>query len=151
MCLGTKLSDRSLARYKAKGKKCGYIRVWKVVRDFAAKYRPQHYPSKGLYNVLGGFVHARQRPHSEQGLIHAFRDKKSAKGWLYWSSNDCIIIEAIVRPAWVLAVGLDIEPIMHTLTTKAIVMPKYPKRKVTVAEFRKAVKGKKVKKYSWEK
>lgn len=147
MCLGTKLSDRSLARYKAKGKKRGYIRVWKVVSKRGRKYIPEmgfnQRHNKKLY--VYGLNHARKDAKSEQQLIHAFRDYKSAKSWqCSWG----YIISVLVHPDWVMAIGdMGLE---LTLTTKAIVIPKCYNKKVTVAEFRAAIKGKKVKTYSWE-
>lgn len=148
MCLGTKLSDRSLRRYKAKGKKCGYIRVWKVVVNTGQKFKPDWYPRGSLYNAKGGLIRARTDAWDEQSLIHAFRDEVSAKQW----GSGIVIVETMVHPDWVSAIGADsnYRPTMKTLTTKAIVMPKYPNRKVTVREFRAAIKGKKVRTYSWE-
>ena len=151
MCLGQKLSDRSLARYKAKGKKRGYIRVWKVVIDNGKKYLPE-FSSQRHGNRLypAGLSHARKNATSEQELIHAFRNKISPKRWTY-GEYDKIIIECVLYPEWVDSIGTyDWHGLLETLSTKAIVMPAYPNRKVTVREFRAAVKGKKVKKYRWE-
>lgn len=147
MCLGTKLSDRSLARYKAKGKKTGYIRVWKVVEKEKRRrrYSPEYYPEMGRY--IAGLNTARTDARLENHLIHAFRDRHSAEQWRGYNQ---IIISTMVHPDWVKAIGKDDYDKKLTLTTKAIVMPAYPKRRVTVAEFRKAIKGKKVKVYSWE-
>ncbi len=153
MCLGMKLSDRSLARYKAKGKKLGYIRVWKCVD--VEKTKPQRYmpewPAQQKYNTLypAGFSHARRGATNEQELIHAFQNKLSAERW---GEGRRVIIEAMVKPEWITAIGENYEGGKReiALTTKAIVMPEYPKRRVTVREFRAAIKGKKVKKYSWE-
>lgn len=148
MCLGQKLSNRSLARYKAKGKKRGYIRVWKVVCKKGRKYIPEmgfnRRHNKGLY--MYGLNRARKNATREQQLIHAFQDRKSAKNWCFQASY---IISAMVHPDWVKAVGETSSGTL-TLTTKAIVIPKCYKNKVSVAEFRAAIKGKKVKKYSWE-
>ena len=147
MCLGTKLSDRSLQRYKAKGKKCGYIKVWKKVRDTGKRFIPEYFSGGSLYKASGGLTNARRYALSEHNLIHAFRDKKSAENWNKWNPTK-VVIEVIVHPDWVKAIG-NAAPEL-TLTTKAIVMPAYPKRKVTVREFRAAIKGKKVNTYSWE-
>ena len=144
MCLGTKLSDRSLQRYKAKGEKTGYIRVWKCVVKGPTRYRG--YIWERVYKK--GFAHAKQRAVSEQELIHAFRSQASARRYIR-ETYGCVIIECLVKPQWVMAIGSTHSGI-KTLTTKAIVMPEYPKTKVTVAEFRAAIKGKKIQKYDWE-
>ena len=156
MCLGRKLPDRSLARYKAKGKKLGYIRVWKTVREKTygvPRFVPEFSERRNNRLYPAGFSHARENASSEQELIHAFRDRKSAENW---NEGFSTIIEAIVHPDWVKAVGSQYENgdknrLERTLTTSAIVMPKYPKKRVTVAEFKAAIKGKKIQKYSWEK
>ncbi len=145
MCLGTKLSDRSLARYKAKGKKKGYIRVWKTVIDTGSYYRgwwmSDHKYKKGLN-------HARKDATHADMLHHAFVDRNSANTW----ASEEVVLQCYVSLEWIKEIGKAQRngKAMKTLTTKAIVMPAYPKRKVTVAEFRKAIKGKKVKTYSWE-
>ncbi|KKM24768.1 hypothetical protein LCGC14_1601730 [marine sediment metagenome] len=148
MCLGTKLSNRSLARYKAKGKKTGYIRVWKTVEDNGQKFRPDFNPEYNYKLYATGLNKAQGGAFSEQELIHAFRDRASAQKWA--SSADTIVVSALVHPDWIKAIGKTYNKKL-TLTTKAIVMPEYPKRRVTVREFRAAIKGKKVKVYVWEK
>ena len=149
MCLGTKLSDRSLQRYKAKGKKCGYIRVWKVVEPARKNWMNLFHRWRKFYKK--GLQYARQDAWGEQSIIHAFRDKTSAQEYR-WGLQTVIL--AMVHPDWVKAVGRDEatqwDPLLLTLTTKAIIMPAYPNRKVTVREFRAATKGKKVKTYKWE-
>ena len=147
MCLGTKLSDRSLRRYKAKGKKFGYIRVWKTVEDIGKRFRPGYYPFNNHKLYTAGLNKATLNARSEQELIHAFRDRQSA---IRWHCLDEVIVSAMVHPDWVMAVGETFNNEQITLTTKAIVMPKYPKRRLAVGEFREAIKGKKVKTYSWE-
>ncbi len=143
MCLGQKLSERSLQRYKAKGKKCGYIRVWKVVRN--NKGRGGYVSDWCAHRYMAGFNHADKQAFCEQDLIHAFKTATSYKGeWSLDSACECLI-ECLIKPEWLYALS------DCALTTKAIVMPAYPKRKVTVREFREAIKGKKVKTYSWEK
>lgn len=146
MCLGNKLSDRSLQRYKAKGKKCGYIRVWKYVYDTGKKFIPYYFPEVNRRLYRAGLGKSRQNATCEQHLIHAFRNEKSA---LKDGGSASTIVQAIIQPDWAKAVGKTYTGFL-TLTTKAIVMPEYPKRKVTVREFRAAIKGKKVKTYSWE-
>lgn len=141
MCLGTKLSDRSLARYKAKGKKRGYIKVWKVVKNTGKKFTPEFTPYYGCYEPTGGLARAWAQAINEDQTIHAYRHKEGVRPW---QDDGKIIIQAFVHPDWVKAISLD------ALTTKAIVMPAYPKRKVTVAEFRAAIKGKKIQTYCWE-
>lgn len=145
MCMGTNLGKAALKRYRAKGKN-GYIRVWKVVRK--SGYR---YISIWIGHVYEkGFTHAHKKAQEEQRLIHAFRDESSAKNW---ASSYELVIECMIRPSWITAVGISSGLSGYnkkTLTTKAIVMPEFPKTKVTVREFRAAVKGKKVKTYSWE-
>ena len=145
MCLGQKLSDRSLARYKAKGKKTGYIIIFKTVNDRDGEFKPWY---KNRFKYEDGLNCARKDADIEDHLIHAFQDKESAE--LYCTSE--IVLECLVRPEWVKAIGGSdfCNGFVNTLTTKAIVMPAYPKRKVTVREFRAAIKGKKVKTYSWE-
>ena len=148
MCLGQKLSDRSLQRYKAEGKKCGYIRVWKVVRKIGRKYVPEmgwaRKKGKNLY--MFGLNLAHKKANSEQQLIHAFRDYKSAVKWRCYGET---VVSLLVHPDWIKAIGKTGNSKL-TLTAKAIVMPKSYNTKVTVREFRAAVKGKKVKTYSWE-
>ena len=144
MCMGKRLSDRALARYKAKGKKTGYIRVWKTVEKTWKKFRPGYYPNGLLYKK--GLNRARSFAGEEQQLIHAFRDRKSAEVFAF--SHE-VIISTMVHPDWVKAIGTT-DDRKHALTTKAIVMPAYPKKRVTVAEFKAAIKGKKIQKYSWE-
>jgi hypothetical protein len=61
-----------------------------------------------------------------------------------------VVLECMVVPEHIKALGHTVGDHLLTGTTKAIVMPEYPKRRVTVAEFRNAIKGKKVKTYSWE-
>ena len=144
-----KLSDRSLSRYKATGKKTGYIRVWKCVIKGPTHYRG--YVWERFYKK--GFAHAKQRAVSEQQLIHAFRSQAAAKNYQRHDTShweNVVVIQCIVKPQWVMAIGLTSLK-KKTLTTKAIVMPAYPKTRVTVAEFRAAIKGKKIQKYSWEK
>jgi len=146
MCLGTKLSDSSLRRYKASGKRFGYIRIWKVVEDSGKRFVPE-FAGRQHKNLYGnGLAKARKDATEEQELIHAFRDRESAEEW---ADSTQAIISALVRPAWVMAIGETRSPEL-TLTCKALVMPVYPKRRTTVAEFRAAIKGKKVQKYSWE-
>lgn len=139
MCLGYKLSERSLMRYKAKGKKLGYIRIWKVVNCKCEKRYVsdcKHHP----YKI--GFNHARKDAQGENHLIHAFRKKVHCKSWGI-TSEECVV-ECFVKPEWIVAIS------RNALTAKAIVMPEYPKRKVAVREFHVIIKRKKVKKYSWE-
>jgi hypothetical protein len=137
MCLGRNLGQKALKKFRAKGKN-GYIRVWKAVKVDRKNYTGLIFTKA----YKGGLAKANIGSFREDQLIHAFRNKSSAR---YWSN---IVVECLVKPKWVLAVG-NAWPEL-TLTTKAIVMPKYPATKVTVREFRKAIKGKKVKKYSWE-
>ncbi len=150
MCLGQRLSDRSLARYKAKGKKTGYIKVWKCVDTTRYKRKKGYYPQWVNTNHKHkiGLNKASLKATDEQQLIHAFRNKKSAVEWNEGESSDSVVVECLICPDWVKAIGQDNDSV--SLTTKAIVMPAYPKRKVTVKKFRAAIKGKKVKKYSWE-
>ena len=144
MCLGQKLSDKSLQRYKAKSKKTGYIRVWKCVIEGLNCYRG--YVWERAYQK--GFAHSKQNANSEQQLIHAFKCRTSAR--LYARKSCClVVIECLVKPQWIKVLGRTYDG-MKTLTTKAIVMPAPPEKKVTVAEFRAAIKSKKVKKYKWE-
>lgn len=147
MCLGAKLSNRSLVRYKAKGKKTGYIRVWKVVTN--KKTRGKGYLSDyDAHPYSAGFNHAYKRAWGENSLIHAFRTnsrKRINDSWVYpEKSSNCCLVSCLVKPEWIVAIS------RNCLATKAIVMPAYPKRKVTVAEFRAAIKGKKIQTYSWE-
>lgn len=141
MCMGRNLSKTALKRYQAKGKN-GYIRAWKVVKKRCDYYESAFVGRK--YKTA--FAHARRDASGEQQLIHAFRNKASANAWA-WRHAD-VIVECLVKPKWVIGIG-DSQP-EKTLTTKAIVMPEFPKTKVAVREFRKAIKDKKVKTYSWE-
>ena len=137
MCLEQKLSDRSLQRYKAKGKKTGYIRVWKIVDERPEKYYPLIWNEKPF---SAGLNFADVMADFEHELIHAYKTKRGCvrDGW------HGKLVLCLVKPEWIKAIS------KKALTTKAIVMPAYPKCKVTVAEFWAAIKGKKVKKYSWE-
>jgi len=142
--MGRNLGKAALKRYQAKGRN-GYIRVWKVVNPTKGKYVPEAEINRilGLYKT--GFNHARKNALDEDELIHAFRNLTSARSWASAYQN---IIECLIEPGWIVAVGDSYSD--KTLTTKAIVMPEFPKTKVTVREFRVAIKGKKVKTYSWE-
>lgn len=140
MCMGRNLGKVALKKYQAKGKN-GYIKVYKSV--FRYRYKKHYSALVFPKRYDGGLHHARQTARYEDQLIHAFRDKRSAKKW------GQMVVECLVKPAWIVAVGSDCPE--KTLTTKAIVMPEFPRTKVTVKEFRAAVKGKKVKTYSWEK
>lgn len=143
MCLGTKLTEIGLNRYKSKGKKLGYIWVWKTAKARNGKYVPEYYPEFGSYEKW--LNKARPDARFEDHLIHAFRKGESAKRWGSWKSK---ILKCLVSPDWIKAIGR--EGGYFTLTTKAIVMPEYPKTKVTIREFRAAIKGKKIPKYDWE-
>ena len=143
MCIGTELSSRALAKYKAESKKRGYIRVWKRVLV------EKHW---GFVSYVNGYLYGRGLLHfhsarsnaaHEDQLIHAYRWKTEAQ-FHESEIEETVQIECLVKPEWVMAISSS------GLTTKAIVMPRYPKTKVTIAEFRKAVKGKKVHTYSWE-
>lgn len=143
MCIEKNLGEAALKRYRAKGKN-GYIRVWKVVIEQSGYYIAllQHNNSRKRYKK--GLCHAYEKAKEENELIYACRDKKSARQW------SGTTIECLVKPEWVKAVGISFRNRYLNLTTKAIVMPEFPKTKVTVREFREAIKGKKVKTYSWE-
>lgn len=143
MCMGRNLGQAALKRYQAKGKN-GYIRVWKTVQRAKRWFRSD---CRGK-TYKGGFYHATYATwvNSDNCLIHAFRDKKSARTWTRSYEE---VVECMVVPAWIMAIGSDHNKRL-TLTTKAIVMPEFPKTKVTVREFRAAVEGKKVKTYKWE-
>lgn len=135
MCLGRKLSDSALRKYKAKGKKTGYIRVWKVVTKKDDGYFPQ-YKHKSV-RFKGDLNKSQYDGMWEETAIHAFRDKKSAKKWAVFTFE--AIITCLVKPEWVLAIGETVKKKL-TLTTRAIVMPAYPKTRATVKQFRQAVK-----------
>ncbi len=137
MCLGTKLSNRFLARYKAKGKKTGYIRVWKRVFDERGCF--ESFVQERRYKI--GLCRARNYAAYDDELIHAYRNPRYQQ---FNGEIDAVLIECLVAPEWVIAIS------KNCLTTKAIVMPAYPKRKITVREFRVAIKGKKIQKYRWE-
>lgn len=137
MCLGQKLSDRSLARYKAKGKKRGYIRVWKRVFDVTNCF--ESFVQERRYKI--GLCRSRNDASDDDELIHAYRNPRYLQ---FNGERNAVLIECLVASEWVIAIS------KNCLTTKAIVMPAYPKRRVTVAEFRAAIKGKKIQKYDWE-
>ena len=137
MCMGRNLGEVALKRYRAKGKN-GYIRVWKCV----LKQEGWHQAQTCNKRYIGGFYRARRDAATDNWLIHAFRDRKSAIKW------GGFVVVCLVKPEWITAIG-NAWP-EKTLTTKAIVMPEFPKTKATVREFWAAVKGKKVKKYRWE-
>lgn len=125
MCMGNKLSKRSLQRYKKKNTNSkGYIRVWKVVVCALDGYYPQY----NSYNIKfqPGINKARYIESSDPSYhIHAFRDRKSAKEW-YMSQRDDVIVSCLVRPEWISAIGRTSDGRKKTLTTRKIIIPKYP-------------------------
>lgn len=139
MCLGNRLSKKKLQEYKDSGKKQGYIRVWKRVEEKRTCY--QSLVQGRRYK--GGLCLSRNDAWRSDALIHAFR-RKSARQFGDDAFYKLAIIECLVKPEWIVTIS------SYALTTKAIVMPEYPKTKVTIREFRAAIKGKRVKKYSWE-
>lgn len=143
MCLGENLGQEALEEYR-KTYKNGYIKVWKVVNIKNKRYYPEIYDFKP-FRI--GLNIARKSATNEDKLIHAFRNEESAKRW---RSFDQAILQCYVKPKWVMAVGITTNENL-TLTTKAIVIPKNPETKVTLKEFRKVVKGRKIPIYNWEK
>lgn len=140
--MGAKLSKAAHTRYINVGKKKGYIRVWKTVIVRSEKYYQEYIVPHKAHKA--GLNKAWARAKEDNQFIHAFRNEKSAKNWCF--SHKCIV-ECLINPKWIVAIGdyySLTEKRLLTLTTRAIVMPVYPKTKVTVKEFRDAIKNKKI-------
>jgi len=120
--MGTELSKRSLQRYKKKVNSRGYIRVWKVVNVSNKKYYPEFKHRNKSFKP--GLNISKYAEGDISGChIHAFRDRQSAKKWC-----DCyrITISCLVKPEDISAIGRAGR--LKTLTTRRIIMPKYPSR-----------------------
>lgn len=110
-----------------------YIRLYKGVSHTENNFVTCLY---GNYNN-GLNIAVKERIYlafSSNTYLTGFHCQKSKRRAAEWGK----VIEVLVKPSWVTSIGYN-DGI--TFICEKAVFPKYPKRKVTVKEFRKAAKG----------
>jgi hypothetical protein len=135
MCMGKAYAPLTQKRVivRMAGKK-GYIRVYKVVRQEYQK----RYVSACRGETLPIGIHTAHSLEEYFGGWHAFRDIKSAEGW---SGDGYLILECLALPDWVKDVGKSLYVgCYRTILLRTLCFPRYPSRKVTVAEFRQQLR-----------
>lgn len=133
MCLGTKLKDQKRAIRRITDRH-GFIRVWKLVFDDGDHFVGECYQRDGYEPG----INIAEESCNDWGF-HAFRNEKSAKIWAsaYSEPLGFTIIQCLALPEWVVECGHLNR--LATIKFTKLCFPEYPKKKVTIKEFRKAL------------
>lgn len=137
MCLGQELPPQSQEKIKREAKKRGYIRVYKTVllrdgdkakpRGFVAWWTHKSH-KKGIQRAYGVET-------KTEGGWHAFRSRRSAEKSIYSASwRGKTIIECLALPEWIKNSGKYYS--LKTILFTKLCFPEFPKRKVTIKEFK---------------
>ena len=133
MCLGTKLKDQKRAIRKITDRH-GFIRVWKLVYDNGDRFVGEYYQRDGYESGINVAKESR-----DDWGFHAFRNEQSVKSWAGSSSKSTrfTIIQCLALPEWIMDCGHYRH--LATIRFTKLCFPEYPKKKVTIKEFRKAL------------
>ena len=137
MCLGIPIPEAEKQAIIEAGKRRGYIRVWKVVSNMNGAYSSPYYHrlhKSGIRRAYFGY------PGGNPGW-HGFLDRQSVKE--YYRPRRWVIIECLAKPEWLRSAGVK-DSWCHTLKTATftkLMFPEYPRRRVTVNEFKEAIRA----------
>ena len=123
MCLGN--VDSGLTD-ELKSSKKAWIRVWKVVARSPKTWRA---PIQGI--GYGNVAHNTGKFRFGRDAVHAFGDLKGAR--IYAHSSE-FIIEAYVRPKWIIAAGYYMGH--ETISAEHMILPLYPRKKLSARRVR---------------
>lgn len=130
MCMGIPISEADKEKLLKAARKRGYIRVWKVARLEPDRFRA---PLRCCTYKAG----VRQ---SDSVGYHGFLSRKAARS--YAISGGLIhevVLQCLAKPEWLKTAGAT-QAEGPTATFTKLMFPEYPDRRVTVAEFRAAIK-----------
>lgn len=121
----------------------GYIRVYKVVhlakKSFTCLLRWRGKYKSGVQTAK--LIDDKEWiSNSGDWGWYAFTDRRSAE--IYADCPKNIVIECLAKPEWILDIGHDEYGCekLRTIRLKKLCFPQFPKTKVTVKEFREALK-----------